>query len=215
MIAVVYQLISSNIDSFAEINTPSGPVIIEGPAVEGHLKALRMNKHLSNFRVPDRQHEALCIIAGSPEGLVYIARCDQEIVGYVAFHYPSQFSRWSKHPRVLELGAIEVSSGFKRYGLGTQLLKGAFNNHVMEEYIVITTEFFWHWDLKDSGLDVWNYQRMLTKLFGSVHFKKRRTDDPEILEHPANMLMARIGTKVTQPYAKSFEDMLYRQSIIE
>jgi len=208
-------LISSSTRSFAEINTPGGQVIIEGPAAEGYLKTLRMNQHLSNFRMPDRQQEALCIIAGSPEGLVYIARCDQEIVGYVAFHYPSQFSRWSKHPRVLELGAIEVSSGFKRCGLGTQLLKGAFQNQVMEEYIVITTEFFWHWDLKDSGMDVWNYQRMLTKLFGSASFKKRRTDDPEILEHPANMLMVRVGAKVTEPYVKSFEDMLYQQSIIE
>jgi len=215
LIAVVNQLISTNISLFAETNTPSGPVVIEGPVPEDHLKALRMNEHLSNFRLPDRQQEALCIIAGSPEGLVYIARCGQEIVGYVVFHYPSQFSRWGKHPRVLELGAIEVSSGFKRCGLGTQLLKAAFSNQVMEEYIVITTEFFWHWDLKDSGLDVWNYQRMLTKLFGSVHFKKRRTDDPEILEHPANMLMIRIGTKIAEPYAKSFEDMLYQQSIIE
>ncbi|MFZ5634349.1 MAG: GNAT family N-acetyltransferase [Bacillota bacterium] len=174
-----------------------------------------MDKRLANFRMSDRQHEALCIISRSPEGIVYIARSNQEIVGYVVFHYPSQFSRWSKHPRVLELGAIEVSSKFKRLGLGTQLLKAAFSNPVMEEYIIITTEFFWHWDLKDSGLDVWNYQRMLTKLFGSVHFKKRRTDDPEILEHPANMLMVRVGTRVSETYIKSFEDMLYQQSIVE
>ncbi|MFZ5642975.1 MAG: GNAT family N-acetyltransferase [Bacillota bacterium] len=208
-------MISTNIETFAEINTPQGKVAIEGPVPEENLKSLAMNEGLSNFRVPDRQHEALRIIAGSPEGLVYIARHDQEIVGYVVFHYPSQFSRWSKHPRVLELGAIEVSSKFKRSGLGTQLLKAAFSNPHMEEYIVITTEFFWHWDLKDSGLDVWNYQRMLTKLFGTVHFKKRRTDDPEILEHPANMLMVRVGTQITVPYAKSFDEMLYQQSIIE
>ena len=208
-------MISSDLDTFVEIKTPGGSVTIEGPASEEHLKNLKMNEHLSNFRVPDRQHEALCIVAGSPEGLVYIANCGQEIVGYVAFHYPSQFSRWSKHPRVLELGAIEVSRGYKRYGLGTKMLKAAFSNPVMEEYIVITTEFFWHWDLKDSGLDVWNYQRMLTKLFGSVHFKKKRTDDPEILEHPANMLMVRIGTKISEPYIKNFNGMLYQQSIIE
>lgn len=208
-------MISANTEKHAEINTPYGPVHVEGPAGREYLETLKMSEKLANFRMPDRQHEALCIIAGSPEGIVYIARNDKEIVGYVAFHYPSQFSRWSKHPRTLELGAIEISSKFKRNGLGTQLLKAAFNNPTMEEYIVITTEFFWHWDLKDSGLDVWNYQRMLTKLFGSVHFRKRRTDDPEILEHPANMLMVRVGNKVSQTYVKSFEDMLYQQSIVE
>ncbi len=208
-------MISANNTKHVEINTPRGQVQIEGPVGKGYLEALKMDEKLTNFRMPERQLEALCIIAGSPEGIVYIARNNQFIVGYVAFHYPSQFSRWSKHPRILELGAIEVSSTFKRFGLGTQLLKAAFSNTVMEEYIIITTEFFWHWDLKDSGLDVWNYQRMLAKLFGSVHFKKRRTDDPEILEHPANMLMVRVGAKVSDAYVKSFEDMLYQQSIIE
>lgn len=208
-------MISPNTEKHIEINTPHGPVFIEGPVGREYLESLTMNEKLSNFRMPDRQHEALYIIADSPEGIVYIAKNNQEIVGYVAFHYPSQFSRWSKHPRTLELGAIEVSSNFKRIGLGTQLLKAAFSNPVMEEYVIITTEFFWHWDLKDSGLDVWNYQRMLTKLFGSVHFRKRRTDDPEILEHPANMLMVRVGSNVSETYAKSFEDMLYQQSILE
>ena len=208
-------MISSNTEIYSEIDTPHGLVWVEGPVSLEHLKTLKMNEGLSNFRVPDRQHEALCIIAGSPEGLVYIARNKQEITGYVVFHYPSQFSRWSKHPRIMELGAIEVCSLYKRNRLGTQLLKAAFTNNAMEEYIIITTEFFWHWDLKDSALDVWNYQRMLTKLFGSVHFKKKRTDDPEILEHPANMLMVRVGTNVSPTYVKSFEDMLYQQSIIE
>jgi len=208
-------MIPANTEKHTETNTAQGTVSIEGPASQGYLESLKMNEKLANFRMPDRQHEALCIIAGSPEGIVYIARNTDEIVGYVAFHYPSQFSRWSKHPRTLELGAIEVSSQYKRLGLGTHLLKAAFSNPAMEEYIIITTEFFWHWDLKDSGLDVWNYQRMLTKLFGSAHFKKRRTDDPEILEHPANMLMVRVGSKVPEAYIKSFDDMLYQQSILE
>ncbi len=208
-------MISSNGEILIEVETPQGMIFIEGPVNEDCLKQLEMNDGLSNFRTADRQHEALRIITRAPEGLVYIARRDKEILGYIAFHYPSQFSRWSKHPRVLELGAIEVSNQFKRQKLGTNMLKGAFSNPVMEEYIMITTEFFWHWDLKNSGLDVWNYQRMLTKLFGSVHFKKRRTDDPEILEHPANMLMVRVGTRVSNTYIKSFDDMLYQHSIVD
>lgn len=208
-------MLFSNINKSTEIDTPNGMVYIEGPVMTEDLKTLSMDEKLVNFRSPERQHEALCTIADSPGGFVYIARNGQIIIGYLLFHYPSHFSRWSKHPRILELGSIEISSGFKRMGLGTQLLKAAFSNPVMEEYIVITTEFFWHWDLNGSGLDVWNYQRMLSKLFGSAHFKKRRTDDPEILEHPANMLMVRLGKKVPDSYLKNFDEMLYQQSLVE
>jgi acetoin utilization protein AcuA len=206
---------SANIEKYTEINTPFGPVYIEGPVSAEYLKSLDINEKLANFRVPERQHEALCIIAGSPEGIIYIARNDQEIVGYCAFHYPSQFSRWSKHPRILELGAIEVSNKFKQRGIGTKLLQAAFSNPAMQEYIILTTEYFWHWDIKDSGLDVWGYQKMLKKLFGSVNFKKRGTDDPEILEHPANMLMVMVGKRVSETYVRSFEDMLYQHSIVD
>ncbi|GBF35388.1 acetyltransferase AcuA [Desulfocucumis palustris] len=198
-----------------EINTPKGTIYIEGPVGGDLLMSLTMNQKLSNFRAPDRQHESMVIVANSPEGMVYIARLDKEIVGYVMFHYPSQYSRWSKHPRILELGAIEVSQECKRLGIGTALLKAAFANGVMEEYVVITTEFFWHWDLRNSGLDVMSYQRMLTKLFSTVDFKKRRTDDPDILEHPANMLMVRFGSQVSSTYMKAFDDLTYQNSLVD
>ena len=81
--------------------------------------------------------------------------------------------------------------------------------------VVITTEFYWHWDLQGSGLNVWEYQKMLTKLFGSVGFKRRHTDDPEILEHQANMLMVRFGKRVNQAYIKAFDDLTYQKSIFD
>lgn len=198
-----------------EINTPRGTIYIEGPVGGELLESLTINQKLSNFRAPERQYESMVIVANSPEGMVYIARLDKEIVGYVLFHYPSQYSRWSKHPRILELGAIEVSQEYKRLGIGTTLLKAAFKNPIMEEYVVITTEFFWHWDIKNSGLDVMSYQRMLTKLFSVVDFKKRRTDDPDILEHPANMLMVRFGSQVSSTYIKAFNELTYQNSLVD
>ena len=198
-----------------EIATPAGNIIIEGPVPAETIRTLGINHGLCNFRMAERQKEALVIVAGSPEGMVYIARTASEIVGYVMFHYPSQYSRWSRHPRLLELGAIEVSPDFKRCGIGTRLLQAAFKNPVLEEYVVVTTEYYWHWDLKNSGLDVMSYQKMLTKLFNSANFKKRRTDDPEILEHPANMLMVRFGSRVSPAYIKAFEDLTYQGSLVE
>lgn len=198
-----------------EIITPRGRVILEGPASPGHLKPLTMSEHLRNFRNPARQKEALVNAASQPEGMVYIARSNSEIIGYLIFHRPSRHTRWSRHPRILELGAVEVSRPWQRMGVAKELLRLAFSNEALEEYVVITTEFYWHWDLRGSGLDVWEYQRMLKKLFGSVGFKKRHTDDPEILEHPANMLMVRFGSKVDKAYIKAFEELTFQNSLVE
>ncbi|HUW63499.1 MAG TPA: hypothetical protein VMW83_02200 [Spirochaetia bacterium] len=50
---------------------------------------------------------------------------------------------------------------------------------------------------------------MLTRLFGRTGMVVRFTDDPEIKEHPANVLMARIGANVPTPDILAFEDMLF------
>ncbi|MCL2338220.1 MAG: GNAT family N-acetyltransferase [Firmicutes bacterium] len=191
-----------------------GTVSVEGPVSRTRLEAMAIDDGLGNFRSPRRQKEALMDIADLPEGLVYIAQIDEKIVGYVLFHYPGEFSRWIRHPRLLELGAIEVSHNWQNRGLAKALLAEAFKNHSLEEFIVITTEFHWHWDLKGSGLNVWQYRDMLKKLFSSVGFKRRHTDDPEILEHQANMLMVRVGNNVSKSHADMFTDLTYQNSIL-
>lgn len=198
-----------------EINTPQGQVIIEGPTDRDYLASLLIDPNLSNFRNPARQKEALMIVAGAPEGMVYVARHGKTIVGYLSFHAPSPYTRWSRHPRILELGAIEVSIRWRRYGIASALLTEAFRNANLEEYIIIACEFQQHWDLQGTRMNAWNYQRMLTRLYGSVGFKKRRTDDPEILEHPANMLLVRFGRKVNSAYLKAFEELTYQQSLVD
>lgn len=197
-----------------QIDTSKGTVIVEGPVDADYISTLEINKTLNNFRNAKRQKEALMHIANLPEGLVYISRHEQEIIGYVVFHYPNEYSRWIRHPRIFELGAIEVSREWQKRGIAKEILKEAFDNSTLEDYIIITTEFYWHWDLKNSGLDVWSYQRMLKNVFGSVGFKRRHTDDPEILEHQANMLMVRIGNNVSQNHINMFEELTYQQSII-
>lgn len=197
----------------AAFDTAKGQVKITGPLLKEDIENLGINKNLNNFRRASRQKEALINVADLPEGIVHVAQDNQEIIGYVMFHYPNQYSRWNKHPRILELGAIEISKDWKRMGIASRLLAETFKNPELEEYIVITTEFYWHWDLDGSRLSVWRYQKMLRKLFGSVGFKKRNTDDPEILEHPANMLMVRFGKNVYDSHLKAFEDLTYQESI--
>lgn len=191
------------------LKTSLGEILLEGPLETAKLEDLRMNDKLTNFRPPAKQKEALSLIASLPEGMVYIARHGHEIVGYVTFHYPDDFSRWSKHSAVLELGGIEISPEWRKCGIGVALLREAFSNPVMENYIIVTVEFCWHWDLKASGLDLFKYQNMLAKLFGSVGLSRRATDDPDIIEHPANVLMVRIGSNVSPEDNMLFNNMLF------
>jgi acetoin utilization protein AcuA len=192
-----------------ELETPKGLVIFEGPVTDSYLDSLSMNKGLTNFRPPDRQKEALKQITNLPDGMIFIARHEKEIIGYVTFHHPDDFSRWSKHPRVLEMGGIEVSPEWRGCRVAENLLKLAYSHPAVENFIVITTEYCWHWDTRNTGLDIWAYQKMLTRLFGKAGLEKVTTDDPDILEHPANVLMARKGKNVSREDIMLFEQMRF------
>ncbi|MFZ5647153.1 MAG: GNAT family N-acetyltransferase [Bacillota bacterium] len=186
-----------------------GVITITGPVAAEYLHGLDFDEGLCNFRAARKQKQCLCEIACSPDGFLYIAKHQNIVVGYVTFHCPDPYTRWSKHPLVLELGAIEVSPKWRNYKVGRLLLQGAFKNPLMKERIVLTMEYCWHWDLENSKMSTWQYQLMLTKLFGSVGLQKVDTDDPEILEHPANVLMVRIGENVPAEHVELFEKMRY------
>jgi acetoin utilization protein AcuA len=182
--------------------------VLGGPVTAGTLNKLQINKKLTNFRPAEEQKKALISISELPGSMIYIARSDREIIGYITFYRPEEYFRWSKHPKILELGGIEISSEWRKKGIAESLLKEAFSNPVMEEFIVITMEFSWSWDVKGSGLELFEYQKMLEKLFGIVSLKRRTTNDPEITEHPANVLMARVGKHVRTEDIILFDKLL-------
>lgn len=180
-------------------------IILRGPASASELGRLSMHPSLSNFRPPQRQHRALMDIAEMPGGMVYAARRDNEILGYVTFHLPDGCSAYAALPCVLELGGIEVAREWRRHRLGSGLLKMIFKDPWWENYIVITTEYYRHWDLYGNEMDVWQYRALLNRLFGKVDFVAKDTNDPDILEHPANVLMARTGGQVALDDTLQFE----------
>ncbi|MGQ9557307.1 MAG: GNAT family N-acetyltransferase [Desulfurispora sp.] len=196
------------------IPTPRGPVVVQGPVDSAYLQTLVFNSGLDNFRAPERQHQALMTIADFYEGMVFVARHRKEIVGYVTFHYPDEHSRWRAHSRILELGSVEVSRDWRKLGLGRALVAEACASGRLEDFVTITTEYSWHWDLKGTGLDMWAYQRMLTAFFGQFGFVRRHTDDPEICEHPANVLMVRFGSRVSKEDISRFESMCFQKTLV-
>ncbi|MDQ0088331.1 acetoin utilization protein AcuA [Paenibacillus anaericanus] len=188
-------------------------IVIEGPITSTGLLDLQMHPDLDAFRRPREQHEALVEIAGLPEGRIILARVENIIIGYVTFHYPDEMERWSQAhmPDLIELGAIEVSNEYRSLGLGSRMIQTAFEDNQMEHYIVFTTEYYWHWDLKSSGLSVWDYRKMMERLMQTVDMFWYATDDPEICSHPANCLMVRIGKNVPLESEEQFDRLRFQQ----
>ncbi|MBD8496836.1 GNAT family N-acetyltransferase [Paenibacillus arenosi] len=188
-------------------------IVIEGPVKPEVLQTMDMHSGLNAFRRPREQHEALVEIAALPEGRIIVARDGQTIVGYVTFHYADELERWSEGQMddLVELGAVEVAREYRSYGLGKKMIQTAFEDEQMENYIVFTTEYYWHWDLEGSKLSVWDYRKMMEKLMESVDMIWYATDDPEICSHPANCLMVRIGKDVPLSSKEQFDRVRFKQ----
>ena len=195
--------------NITEYVSPKGIVHIEGPVIGEYLIKLDFDSTLNNFRNAFKQKHSLANIADAPDGVIYIATHYNKVIGYITFHKPDPNTRWLAHPQILELGAIEVAPEWRNCKIAKNILLAAFGNSIMEDYIVVTMEYCWHWDLDRSGLSIWNYQKMLTGLFSVVGLKKTSTNDPEILENPANVLMSRIGKNVSFKMIKFFNALRF------
>ncbi|GED02510.1 GNAT family N-acetyltransferase [Bacillus atrophaeus] len=195
----------------AEIKTATGALVIEGPISPEILASYEFHEGLTAFRPHHEQHEALIDIAGLPEGRIIIARDGQTVVGYVTYLYPDPLERWSegKMEDLLELGAIEVAPAFRGASVGKTLLTVSMMDEQMENYIVMTTEYYWHWDLKGMKKDVWEYRKLMEKMMNAGGLVWFATDEPEISSHPANCLMARIGKNVSQDSIEQFDRLRF------
>jgi acetoin utilization protein AcuA len=193
------------------LDTERGTVYVEGPVNHAHLREYTMCSGLDKFRQPHDQQLALVDISSLAEGLVYIARKDSLIVGYITFHYP-EFERWAQSGMqcLLELGALEVSRHWRGLGISKELVQIPFCDSTMEDNIVISMECYWSWDLRNTDMTVWEYRKMMENLLNKPGFKTVTTDDPDIASHPANMLSVRVGSQVCEEDIRKFETLRFR-----
>lgn len=197
-------------------NTPKGIISIEGPLTSKRIANHNFHSELISFRNPMLQQDALVKIADRTEGRVIAAIVEETIIGYVTFTYPDPVESWSKGniENLIELGAIEVAPDFRNLNIGKNLLKVSMLDDAMEDYIIITTEYYWHWDLKRTGLNVWEYRRIMERMMSAYGFAEYATDDPEIRSHPANCLMARIGKRVDKKSIDQFDRLRFNNNYL-
>lgn len=194
------------------VKLPDGEIIVQGPLPSAFLKTLELDPGLRAFRPPFRQKEALIGISELNNGRIVGAYREHTLFGYVTFHPPDDFERWAQGPeQTIELGAIEIAPAVRRYGVARRLLEVAFMDPVMEKFLVVVTEYYWHWDLEQSGLQVWEYREVMRKLMAHAGMVIKDTDEEEISSHPANMLMVRYGNLIPKEAILAFEKVLFHK----
>lgn len=191
--------------------TPLGTIVIEGPLAADELKKYYFHDQLTSFRPAPKQFEAILKIADFPEGRIIIARTEDTIIGYATYVYPDPLERWSEIviENLIVLGAIEVIPAYRGQKIASGLLQVSMMDDFMENYIIISTEYYWHWDLRGTKLSMWDYRKVMEKMMAAGGLKPARTDDPEICSHPANCLMVRIGENVSEDSIKLFDKLRF------
>jgi acetoin utilization protein AcuA len=149
-------------------------------------------------------------------GCITIAVAEETVVGYAAFHPPSEVESWGEDNtgKLIELGAIEVSQHYREQKLAERLLQGTFATGIFDSTIVFATMYFWHYDLKRTGLTDFAYKRLLEKLYRKAGIVPFATSDPEIKSSAANGLMARVGPNTPAEVKVEF-DRLRLKPVLE
>lgn len=170
------------------------------------LAALSADEELDRFRPPEQQRRALIAIAKDPRSCVSIAWSSERLVGYVAFHPPSDIESWGEDRtgKIIELGAIEVAPSARGQGLAERLLRVSFADGRFDGTVVLATLYAWHYDMRRNELEDFAYKRMLEKLYGRVGFRTFPTADLEIRSNAANALMARLPDAAAQDVVAEF-----------
>lgn len=205
------ELLHTKSHQYSEKATDIGTIIIEGPLSSSQLKKYDFHEGLTAFRPAQRQFEAILEIADLEEGRIIIARKEKTIIGYVTYLYPDPLERWSyfNMENLIELGAIEVAADYRGFKLASELIRISMMDEKMEDYIVFSTEYYWHWDLEGTKISIWDYRKVMEKMMFAGGLTPAPTDDPEITSHPANCLMVRIGRNVPEESVEKFNRLRF------
>ena len=199
----------------SQIPTPAGPVRILSACSPGFLQRLTLEEGIGRFaryRSIISGIGTLATVAALPDANVTVALSPAgQIIGYIECSYPDAIEGWRDNADGLcyELGAIEVSRNWRRFGLARAMTALILADAFSETKIFFLTGYCWHWDLDQTSLSEYAYRNMLVRLFRPFGFRVYLTTNPEITMSSANVLMARIGTRVATAQIERFQKMLF------
>jgi acetoin utilization deacetylase AcuC-like enzyme len=192
----------------ASLDTPRGHLLLRDLCPPSLLERLQPDPGLAAFtRRPEREHAVLVHVAHTGHGSVAVAHTDSgAIVGDLVLSTGADW--WRDLTGVYEL-SIETSRGWRQLGIARGLLDFCMQAPWVEHMILLAMGLDWHWDLQGTGLDAAGYGDLLRNLLLPAGFREVRTSEPNVAMHASNLLLVRIGTRVTAERKAALDEALF------
>jgi GNAT superfamily N-acetyltransferase len=110
--------------------------------------------------------------------------------------------------------AVEVSSDWRKLGIARQLLSFALEFESLEEYLILGLGLSWHWDYEGLGISRFQYREIIARLFAVHGFTEYLTSEPNIRMDPANILVARLGSRLAEESMNRFFQRLFQSDTL-
>ena len=193
--------------------TPVGELFLHSCCPAALVEGLRADDGLRAFaRFPEREHQLLLGIARRCDSMLTLAYTSTgEIVGQATLAPLDGW--WHGIDRAYEI-AVEVSSGWRTLGIAHKLLSLALEFESLEEYLILGLGLSWHWDMEGLGLTRFQYRELIARLFAAHGFVDYLTSEPNIRMDPANILLARLGSRLNkQDLGQFFQCLLKSETL--
>lgn len=177
------------------------------------IEQLRPDEGLHAFaRRPEREYELLLNIARSETGELALAyTAEGVIVGQITF---ADAGTWWRETGVSREVALEISSNWRKQGVARHLIELVMARADLENWILLAQGFSWHWETEQLGLTRIRYREMLARLVATYGFTEYLTTEPNIRDDPANILLARLGSRVEPTALQQFYNCLMRSDTL-
>jgi acetoin utilization protein AcuA len=167
---------------------------------------------LAFARVPEREYQLLLGIAERPDCALTLAyTATGIIVGQVTLAPLDHW--WHDTEKAYEI-AVEVSTGWRRMGIAHQLLSLALEFESLEESLILAMGLSWHWDYAGLGISSFQYRELIARLFAAYGFSEYLTSEPNIRMDPANILVARLGSRLSEESISRFFQRLFQSETL-
>jgi len=185
------------------LETPAGSLILHSFCPPSLVTSLKADRGLHAFaRDPEKEHQLLLGIAERPDCVLTLAYTSSgEIVGQVTLAPLDDW--WHDIENAYEI-AVEVSTHWRRMGIARHLLSFALAFESLEEYLIIALGLSWHWDYARLGLTPFGYRELIARLFAAHGFSEYLTSEPNIRMDPANIMLARLGSRIAEENINRF-----------
>jgi acetoin utilization protein AcuA len=189
--------------------TRAGPVLLERCCSPSFVQRLQADEGLHAFaRAPEREQRLLLSIALRPENRVTLAyTANGKMVGQVTLATVNDW--WQGIGNAYEI-AVEVSSSWRQQGLAHHLLSFALEPAFLEDTIILGLGLSWHWDYEGLAMTRFRYRELIARLFAAHGFVEYLTLELNIRMDPANILVARLGSRVDSERIARFHDRLFQ-----